>query len=113
MADSRTERLCILLTASSNRHHLTRMYLIQPSLMSPGFPKKKTPPSNSSRPRIVAAQNEQRNKYWSDRRNTVYLSLVENTLSKFIHDLARNKLRMEHPICQYTVIHLTQRYSEN
>ena len=39
-ADSRTERLHVLLTASSNRHRLTRTYLIQPSLMSPGFPKK-------------------------------------------------------------------------
>ena len=40
MADSRTESLRVLLTASSNRHRLTRTYLIQPSLMYPGFPKK-------------------------------------------------------------------------
>ena len=39
-ADSRTERLRVLLTASSNHHRLTRTYLIQPSLMSPDFPKK-------------------------------------------------------------------------
>ena len=36
-ADSSTEKLCILLTASSNRHH---MYLIQLSWTSSGFPKK-------------------------------------------------------------------------
>ena len=30
----------ILLTVSSNRHCLTHLYRIQPSLMSPGFPKK-------------------------------------------------------------------------
>ena len=39
-ADSRAERLRILLAASSNHHRLTHMYLIQPSLMSPSFPKK-------------------------------------------------------------------------
>ena len=39
-ADSRTERLRVLLTGSSNCHRLTRTYLIQLSLMSPGFPKK-------------------------------------------------------------------------
>ena len=47
-SDSRPERLYVLLTASSNRHCLTRMYL---SLMSMGFPK------NKHRPWIVAAQN--------------------------------------------------------
>ena len=62
MADSRTERLCVLLTASSNCPWLTCTYLILPSLMSLGFPKKYTPPLNSSYPRIVAAQNKQRNK---------------------------------------------------
>ena len=40
MADSRTERLHILLTASSNHHRLTHMYFkfIKLSLMSVGFP---------------------------------------------------------------------------
>ena len=58
MAESRTEKPHILLTASSNRHCLlTRMYLIQPSLMSAGFPKKKTPPSNSSRTKTSSEKN--------------------------------------------------------
>ena len=72
-ADSRTERLRILLTASSNCHRLTRTYCIQLSSMSPGFPNKETPPSNSSCPQIVAAQIEQRKKIVaaSDQRNTV------------------------------------------
>ena len=39
-ADSRTERLRVLLTASSNHYRFIHMYLIQPSLMSVGFPKK-------------------------------------------------------------------------
>ena len=39
-ADSRTERLRVLLTVSSNHHRLTRTYLIQPPLMSPDFPRK-------------------------------------------------------------------------
>ena len=41
-ADSRTERLHLLVTASNSRHCIahTYMYLIQPSLMSAGFPKK-------------------------------------------------------------------------
>ena len=38
-ADSRTERLRVLLAASSNRHRLTRTYLIQPPLMSPRLSK--------------------------------------------------------------------------
>ena len=53
-ADSRTERLHVLLTASNSCHCIARMYLIEPSLISAGFPKKEMPPSNSSRPRIVA-----------------------------------------------------------
>ena len=48
MAESRTERLHILLTASSSRHRLTCAYLIQPSLVSAGFLKKWMLPSNSS-----------------------------------------------------------------
>ena len=36
MADIRTERLCLLLKVYDSHH----MYLIQPSLMSAGFPKK-------------------------------------------------------------------------
>ena len=39
-ADSRTERLRVLLIATSNLHRLTRRYLIQLSWMSPGFSKK-------------------------------------------------------------------------
>ena len=39
-ADSRIERLCLLLTASNSRHCITRAYLIQLSLMSASFPKK-------------------------------------------------------------------------
>ena len=58
-ADSRTEKLHVLLTASSDCHHLTCTYFIQPSLMSPGFPKKETLSSNRSSPQIVAVQNEQ------------------------------------------------------
>ena len=51
----RTERLRVLLTVSSNRHCLTHLYPIQPSLMSPGFPNKETPPQ------IVAIVSDQRN----------------------------------------------------
>ena len=51
-ADSRTERLP-LLTASNNRHRLTRMYLIKPLLIS--VVSKEINPA-------LAAQNEQRNK---------------------------------------------------
>ena len=40
MDDSRTKRLCLLLTASNSRHCIVRTYLIQPSLMSAGFAKK-------------------------------------------------------------------------
>ena len=40
MADSRTERLHILLTASNSRHSITHTYLIQLSLMSVGFLKE-------------------------------------------------------------------------
>ena len=36
-ADSRTERLCVLLTVSSNRYRLTHTYLIQPSLTKNGW----------------------------------------------------------------------------
>ena len=39
-ADSRTERLCILLTVSSSHHHLSCTYLIQLLLKSLGFPNK-------------------------------------------------------------------------
>ena len=39
-ADSRTERLHLVLTASNSRHRIARMYLIQPLLMLAGFPKK-------------------------------------------------------------------------
>ena len=39
-AASRTERLCVLQTASSDCYSLTRAYLMKPSLMSVGFPKK-------------------------------------------------------------------------
>ena len=39
-AGSRTGRLHVLLTVSNSRHCITRTYLIQPSLMSAGFPKK-------------------------------------------------------------------------
>ena len=39
-AESRTERLRVLLTASNSRHCLTRTYLIQPSLMYAGFSNK-------------------------------------------------------------------------
>ena len=39
-ADSRTERLCVLQTASSDCYGLTRAYLIKLSLMSATFPKK-------------------------------------------------------------------------
>ena len=44
-----TERLRVLLTASNSRRCIACTYLIQPSLMSAGFPMKYTPPSNSSR----------------------------------------------------------------
>ena len=40
MADSSTERLHKLLTASTSRCCITRTYLIKPSLISVGFPKK-------------------------------------------------------------------------
>ena len=40
MADSRTERLRVLLTVSSNRHCLTRMYLIQPVVGVSGLSKE-------------------------------------------------------------------------
>ena len=40
MADSRTERLCELLSVSNSRHCITRTYLIQPSLTSAGFPQQ-------------------------------------------------------------------------
>ena len=46
MADNMTERLCLLLTASNSQHCIIRMYLIQPSLMDVGFPKKQMLPSN-------------------------------------------------------------------
>ena len=59
-ADSRTERLRVLLTASTSPHCTAHMYLIQPSLMSAGFPKK----TKKHHPRIVAAA--------SDRSNTIY-----------------------------------------
>ena len=39
-ADSRTERLRLLLIASNGRHCIARMYLIQLSLRSVDFPKK-------------------------------------------------------------------------
>ena len=39
-AESRTERLRVLLTASTSRHCLTCTYLIQPSLMYAGFSNK-------------------------------------------------------------------------
>ena len=56
-----TERLRVLLTASNSRHCIACTYLIQPSLMSAGFPMKYTPPS------IVAAVSN---------RNTVGLFLL-------------------------------------
>ena len=40
MADSRTERLHVLPTASNSCHGNACAYFIQPSLMSVGFPKK-------------------------------------------------------------------------
>ena len=70
-ADSRTERLRLLLIASNSCHSIhciARTYLIQPSLMSAGFPKR--------RPRIVAAPKRAAKKVVataSDRRNTVCL----------------------------------------
>ena len=50
MADSRTERLRVLISACNSRRCIARMYLIQPSLMSAGFRMK------YRRPRIVASQ---------------------------------------------------------
>ena len=35
-ADSKSERMCVLLTVSSNRYRLTHTYLIQPSLTKNG-----------------------------------------------------------------------------
>ena len=40
MADSRTERLCILLPVSIRSGCITHMYLIQPLLLSTSFPMK-------------------------------------------------------------------------
>ena len=48
IADSKTGRLHILLTVSFVTVLLVRMYLIQPSLMSMGLPKKQMSPLNSS-----------------------------------------------------------------
>ena len=59
-ADSTTERLCVLLTASNSRHCITPMCLIQPSLMSAGFPKKSTPPLNSCRTKMCSEKNSRR-----------------------------------------------------
>ena len=39
-ADSRTERLCVQQTASSDCYGLTCAYLMKPSLMSAAFPEK-------------------------------------------------------------------------
>ena len=39
-AESRTVRLCILLTASNSRHWITRTYFILPSLVSAGLSKE-------------------------------------------------------------------------
>ena len=47
MADSRTERLCLLLTACNSIAHT---YFIQPLLISAGFPE------NKRHPLVVAAQ---------------------------------------------------------
>ena len=49
MTDSRTERLRVLLPASNSSLNCSYVpYIIQPSLMSAGFPMKLTPPSDSS-----------------------------------------------------------------
>ena len=40
MADSRTERLHVLLPASNSRRCIALTYLVQPSLISAGFPMK-------------------------------------------------------------------------
>ena len=57
--DSRaTERLCVLLTASSVTVLPICMHLIQPSLMSAGFLRKETLPSNSSHTETSAQQKK-------------------------------------------------------
>ena len=89
--DNRTERLCILLTASSNHHCLTCMYLIQPSLMSPCFPK------NRRHPRIVAVV--------SDRRNMVTVAAVtcfivyKTTYYKFLQ-IDFSQIPLNHDKCK-------------
>ena len=65
-ADSRTERLCVLLTASNSRHCIAHTCLIEPSLMSVEFPGIKSPPLNRSctkqaAKKIVAAASDRRN----------------------------------------------------
>ena len=52
MADSRTERLRLQLTASNSRHFIAPMYLIQPS-----SPLQR----NKRHPCLVAAASDQRN----------------------------------------------------
>ena len=64
LADNRTERLRVLLTASSNHHHLTRVYLLRPSLMSVRY---------KHHPQIVPTQKQtvKTKIAASDRKNTV------------------------------------------
>ena len=59
-ADSRTERLRVLLTVSNSRHCITPMCPIQPSLMSAVFPKKSTPPLNSCHTKMCSEKNSRR-----------------------------------------------------
>ena len=47
MADSKTKRLCVLLTVSNSRHCIAYVYLIQQLLVSQ---------TNKRHPQIVAAQ---------------------------------------------------------
>ena len=71
-ADSRNERLCLLLTAPDSCHHIARMCLIQSSLMLQAFER------NKHYPRIVVAQNRATKNIVaaaSDQRNMVYVQV--------------------------------------
>ena len=58
-ADSRTERLCVLLTVSSSHQRLATVTV---SLVRTLFSRRRAFQRNKHNPRIVATQNKQRNK---------------------------------------------------
>ena len=94
-ADSRAEKLHVLLPVSIRAICIACMYLIQPSLLSAGFPTKQMPPSNSSSPQIGTALNKQQKKnsscgVWSKKHGSYYTwSGSISILNEWLHITGR------------------------